>query len=367
VLPTWERILFFHFIPSVLDGLVALAGVLLLLRIFRVRNPSTRALFLFVPLVRPLIILLEGGARLERVSAPNVTFAIRLPDPLDLIPVHFADLQQPSTVSQIIILLIAAVLLIAIGFLSIRWAGLLFFYRRLRKQSGGTVPPELRSLVSDLSRVMGLEDSPRIIVSQGVWATPCAIGWRHPALVIDPRIMQEFTRDELRAIVAHELSHIKRGDCLWHWVSVLLRDVQSYSPFSYLSLAQIGLEREKACDKAAIQFARIPPGLLAQCLVKASTLSVSSQLKPLPGYGMAFTKGQFGLMKKRLEFLMSISKSQPGTIGQPGTFGEPGTVRTVRSVSGKAGKAILLISCIPLTFLQLYISVWIGTIPMVIK
>lgn len=357
MLPSWERIVYFHLIPSIMDGLIALAGVLLLLRVFRVRDPSIRALFLFIPLLRPLIIFLEGGARLEQHALPSVAVAIRVPDPLNLIPIHIADLQQPTHVSQIIAFLIIALLLIALAVLSVRWAGLLVFYKRLRKSSEGRpVDPRLSALIKGLSAEMGLKRPPRILISQESWATPCAIGWRHPALVINPRIMQEFDAGELRAIMAHELGHIKRGDGFWHWVSLLLRDVQSFNPFSHMSLSRIRLEREKACDRVAIEEARVSPGLLAECLVKAAKLSVAGEVKPLPGYGMSFIKDEFGLMQTRLDFLISMPKGQPVPRPAGGA-----------ASAGRLRMAVLLLLMVPLTVLQLYIGIWVSSFPLVIK
>lgn len=358
MLPSWERILYFHFLPAVLDGLVALTAVLLLLFIFRVRNPSIRTLFLFIPLVRPLIIFLEGGAWLGNRSPSNVSVGIRFPDPLNLIPIEVGEQTGLSTIYHLIALLIIAALLLALGFLAFRWAGFLLFYKRLRRESARArepVDPRLKVLIEDLSQTMGLKHPPGILLSHGNWATPCAIGRRHPALVIDPDLMKEFEADELRAIIAHELGHIQRGDCLWHWLSVLLRDVQFYNPFSHLSLARLGLEREKACDRAAIEMAHIPPRVLAGSLVKTLKLLVAKEAQPLPGYSLGFLRGDDG-MEKRLSFLLSLPE-KGNTVVTSGW----------RAKMEKARLVCLFAMCLPLTLFQLYISVWIGSFPLVIK
>lgn len=358
MLPSWERVLYFHFLPAVLDGLVALGGILLLLRIFRVRDPSVRALFLFIPLVRPLLIFLEGGARIQSQSPSQFAIGVRLPDPLNLIPVDFGEDTPLSIIYQLVAVLIIIALVLTLIILMIRWAGFVTFYRRLRRQAtphGGPSFQRLQTVVNDLSQEMGIRQTPQIIFTHGNWATPCAIGCRRPALIIDPDMMKEFSEEELRAIVAHELGHIQRGDCLWHWLSVLLRDVQFYNPFSYLSLNRLWLEREKACDRVAVEVANIHPRVLAQSLVKTLKLLIARNSEPLPGYSMGFLGANDGL-ETRLKFLLS--------------FPEEGSKIAKSGGQGKLGKARwagLFAAWLPLTLIQFYVCIWIGSFPLVVK
>lgn len=358
MLPSWERVLYFNLLPAVLDGLVALTGVLVLLRIFRVRNPSLRALFLFIPLVRPLIIFLDGGARLKSQSPSQFAIGVRMPDPLNLLPIELGQEGSLSVVYQLIALLIIAAVALALIVLVIRWTGFLLFYRRLRHRCAPASEPyelKLKKLIEELSQTMGLKCPPEILFSHGKWATPCAIGWKRPALVIDPDLMKEFETQELRAIVAHELGHIQRGDSLWHWLSVLLRDVQFYNPFSHMSLARLGVEREKACDRIAIEAAHVSPRVLAESLVKILRLLMLRNSEPLPGYSMGFFRENNGL-ETRLKFLLSLPED-----------GDKMANGLHRKRIGKAKLAGLFAAWLPLTLIQFYICIWIGSFPLVIK
>ncbi len=340
--------------------MLSLAGVILLLRVFRVRNPSIRAFFLFIPLVRPLIILLEGSARMNRLTFPNIYVALRFPDPFNLIPlIDIIGENDFSTVSRLIVALIISVLAIALACLGFRWAGFVAFYRRMRRQSRLVEVPDetaeaLRNLAQDLSRQIGLERPPEILFSKGGWMTPCAIGWRRPALILDPALASDLEPDELRAVLAHEMSHIHRRDGLWHWISVLLRDIQSFSPFSHMSILRLGLEREKACDREAIKSFRLPPRLLASCLVKVARLRLVKESKPLPGYGLGFMSGQHRLLEDRLNYLLDMENDR-----DDGKQGHP--------YVGKVKKVVLLSAWIPLVTIQLYVCAWIGDYILVIK
>jgi len=359
MLPLWQRIIYFHVQPAILDGMLSLAGVLLLLRIFRIRDPSIRSLFFFIPLVRPLIILLEGSARINRVELPNVYMALRFPDPFNIIPVHELLGQNDfSSISTLVGAFILIAIIAALAFLAFRWIGFFFFYRGIRRQSSRInisteTKRNLGSLVSDLSLNMGLDRPPDIIFSTSRWMTPCAIGCRRPALIIDPSISRDLEADELRAVLAHELSHIRRHDGLWHWISVLLRDIQSFSPFSHMSISRLSLEREKACDHDAVETLSLPPRLMAQCLVKTSKLIMIKDSQPLPGYGLGFVKGKYGLLEKRLRYLLEETGSSGGKPRKP--------------APGKFMKSALLIAWLPLVSVQLCLCAWIGDYILMIK
>lgn len=359
MLDSWQRIVFFHLQPAIIDGMLSLVGVLLLLRIFHVRNPSIRSFFLFIPLVRPLIILLEGSARVNRLSFPNSYVGLRFPDPLNLIPLSDIVGQNDfSVVSRLIVALMIVFLIAALAFLGFRWLSFALFYRRMRIQSlraevPGKAAETLRNLVRDLSGQVGMARPPEILFTEDGWMTPCAIGWRRPALIIDPALATDLEPDELRAVLAHEMSHIYRRDGLWHWISVLLRDIQSFSPFSHMSIFRLGLEREKACDLEAIESFRLPPRLLASCLVKVARLRLVKESRPLPGYGLGFMRGG-RLLEDRLNYLLDIESDL--------VSGKPG-----RHKVGNIRKVALLAAWIPLVTIQLYICAWIGDYILVIK
>lgn len=358
MLPSWERILYFHIQPALIDAMLSLGLVLLLLRLFRVRNPSIRAFFLFIPLVRPLIILLEGGAWTERLVAPSMFLGVRIPDPFNLIPTDITDAHKVSTISQLIGFLLAIALIAALAFLALRWSGFLIFYRRLRRRSSAISPDdtaeaELGRTVVDMSDQMGLKRPPEILLSHERWMTPSAIGWRHPALIIDRQLLDELDPADLRLVLAHELSHIRRRDGLWHWVSVLLRDVQAFNPFSHLSISRMGLEREKACDRDAVEFLKVPPQMLAECLVKVATLTEERHSQPLPGYGMGLVRKDFGALKSRINYLLSMESGEFGHKKKPG--------------AGWMKKSALMLVWLLMIGPQVYLCLWLGEYALVIK
>ncbi len=356
--PSWERIVYFHFEPAMLDGLLALAGVLCMFHIFRVRDPSVRSLFLFIPLVRPLLILLEGAADLERQHlSTGMLLGLRIPDPFHMLPVDVVGQERMSTTGATVAVLIGAALILAVFFLAMRWAGFVIFFHRLKQSRGGFDKQEkerVSSQVGALSKKMKLSQAPALLFLAGAgWFTPCAIGWRRPALVIDTEMTRMLDDQELEAVLAHELAHFARKDGLWHWAAVLLGDIQSFSPISHLSRSRIELEREKACDRIAVSSGQVAPRLLASCLVKQSRLD-SGNLKPLPSFGMGLLKKRnYRLLQDRVKFLLTIGEKEADK-------------KTMRLLA-RARFAWLLLLWLPLSVVQLYACAWIGNFALVVK
>lgn len=353
MLPSWERLIYFNLQPALLDGLLSLLGVFLFLRLLRIQKSSLRSLFLFVPLVRPLLILVDGGAQTARLSPPSMGMGVRLPDPFHLIPLDLVGQEKMSTISM----LVAVLILIATAcILLLRWLSFLVFYRNLRINAleTGAGSGKLELLVASLSQKLGIEKSPAVVQVSGRWSTPCAIGWRKPALVFDPDVIDQLDDHELRAVIAHELGHVRRRDGLWHWISVLLRDVQFFNPFSHISMAWLEIEREKACDRLAVEEARIPPQVLASSLVKVSGLAISQPLRPLPGYSAM-----------RMRLIGSEGKSLECRVKSLLHMKDAGVKPNEILTRAQLGAGLFMWTA--LVLIQGFLCVWVGNYALVIK
>lgn len=315
-----ERLFIFHLQPAIFDALVSLAAVLLFLKLFRVHNPSLRALFLLIPLVRPLLVLIDCGLPVTHDIASGPAAGLKLTHLLPIAsldfgyqPYFFESYRTIMGLPAGIIVLTILLVVLGAAFLLFRWAGFQVFIRRLRRQGCEPEPEEavrLGRLLRRLANETGLKSLPRImyVESQDIYA--CAIGWRRPVLVVNPKILREMKPDELSVILAHELMHIKRRDSFWRWALVLLRDMQFYNPLSSMTLNRLTIEREKACDIAAVNALHTSPRVLAACLVEISRWM--SQRRHLPTAGVNFLMGaKSSLMEGRIRWLMEMQEYPP--------------------------------------------------------
>ncbi|MDR3278342.1 MAG: M56 family metallopeptidase [Oscillospiraceae bacterium] len=80
-------------------------------------------------------------------------------------------------------------------------------------------------------------------------ATPMLIGLFRPALVLPDR---DYTDAQLRAVLLHELTHLRRKDVLVKWLSVLACAVHWFNPIVWLARRALDRACELSCDEAVI-------------------------------------------------------------------------------------------------------------------
>ena len=81
-------------------------------------------------------------------------------------------------------------------------------------------------------------------------ATPMLVGVFHPAIILPDR---EYTNEQLRAVLLHELTHLRRKDVLVKWLTVLVSALHWFNPIVWLVRREIGRACELSCDEAVIR------------------------------------------------------------------------------------------------------------------
>jgi len=92
---------------------------------------------------------------------------------------------------------------------------------------------------------------PEVIYSGKRGFAAFVAGLGKPVLVINARLFTRLTEQEIKAVLTHELVHIKRKDTLFSYLLYLLRNGAFFSPFSSLLLRSYLLENERNCDREA--------------------------------------------------------------------------------------------------------------------
>jgi len=80
---------------------------------------------------------------------------------------------------------------------------------------------------------------------------PITFGILRPTIVF-PRSAANWPRERLRLVLAHELAHVRRRDCLTQLLAEALCAVYWFHPLVWLAAAQFRKERERACDDAVL-------------------------------------------------------------------------------------------------------------------
>ncbi len=102
--------------------------------------------------------------------------------------------------------------------------------------------------------------------------------WR-PVIVLSQPLVDGLDDEELEAVLAHELTHVSRGDHYKKWLGVLLRDVLFFTGLSGVAFGRLQAQVECGADaEAAAATGR--PLALANAIIKSRKLGPKSGGRP---------------------------------------------------------------------------------------
>jgi beta-lactamase regulating signal transducer with metallopeptidase domain len=130
---------------------------------------------------------------------------------------------------------------------------------------------------------------------------PCMIGFISPIILLPITLSTQLSAEEVKAILLHELSHIKRNDYLLNLVQQFISILLFFNPFAQLINRIINQERENRCDDLVVQ-TTAQPLVYAHALLKLEqTRQVRLQM------ALAATGKKYHLLN-RIERIMKTQK-----------------------------------------------------------
>jgi uncharacterized protein (TIGR03435 family) len=110
----------------------------------------------------------------------------------------------------------------------------------------------IRASVARLAPRIGVTRPVRTLASS-LSDGPSVAGWLRPALFVPPAAAMGLTPQQLEAVLAHELAHIRRHDYLINMIQMMVEAVLFYHPIVWWASNQIRIEREACCDDVAVR------------------------------------------------------------------------------------------------------------------
>lgn len=309
-----------YIIPIIYDSMVSLILVLFFLFIFRIKDSNIRILFFFLPLIKPFLVVIEKVDVHKPYFQSRIgTFGFRLPDPTNIINIVerwergpvilFSDLNY-----LILFLIIVGIFLVLV----IRWVNLALFYKKLayEEKVGREDIPEIYNIIDSYAEKIKVR-SPDVSLTHKNYFSPFMVGIKNCTLVLSPGLMDKLTIDEKETLIQHELSHIKRNDNLIGWIALILRDLNFFNPFAYITYLLIKSEQEKDSDKLVVKYTKKHPKEIAKNIlnsimkIKSTSLSTTNTA---PAQSSSFSP-VIKINQKRLENRINcIIKTDPAKI-----------------------------------------------------
>ncbi len=123
--------------------------------------------------------------------------------------------------------------------------------RQLRGQCYDLEQPDILSLIESLCTQMHISHRIRVLVSEHL-SVPGVIGCLWPTLLLPVCVTTGMPVDDLKAILTHELAHIKRYDYLVNVIQMVIESLLFFNPAIWWISRQIRIEREACCDAVSI-------------------------------------------------------------------------------------------------------------------
>ena len=156
------------------------------------------------------------------------------------------------------------------------WLGIGLTRLRRRRRGAELLDP-LPPMFTDLQ--LGLDVRPSIGLSTEV-SGPVTFGIRNPMILL-PAHFLDLPADVQKAIVCHELTHIRRGDWAFTMAEEIVRAVFWFHPCVWWLLGQIQLTREQAVDCEVIAMTAAPEQYINALLAVAGS-HLQPDLAPAP-------------------------------------------------------------------------------------
>lgn len=142
----------------------------------------------------------------------------------------------------------------AVGASLVLLTGLISFKRTLTRarRTREAISEDLANRIDEVTQEVGLRQKPRLLMSARI-QSPAVTGLLRPLLLLPPGFDRDFTAEEKRLILHHELMHLKRGDLPLNTLLCVLMALHWFNPLLWLAFLKVRADREAACDAQVLE------------------------------------------------------------------------------------------------------------------
>lgn len=176
----------------------------------------------------------------------------------------------------------------------------------LKVQQVHPISADIQALMNTLLEKTQMPATIKLLESARA-TVPMTIGWIKPVVLLPVGIASGLTINQLEAILAHELAHIKRYDYLVNIFQNFVEILFFFHPVTWFISGKVRDERENCCDDFAVE-------ICGDSLVLAKALTQVASFQQQPRLAMAFGAKRQTFMD-RIKRIIGINDSKPMSYG----------------------------------------------------
>jgi len=173
----------------------------------------------------------------------------------------------------------------------VKMLGGLIYSERIKFVGITPFPKSWNKNISELKAKMNI-NRPVKLVQSCLARVPMVIGYIKPVVLIPLGALSGIPRDQMEAIIAHELAHIRRNDFLVNIFQSIIESIFFYHPAVWWISGTIRKEREHCCDDLAVS-------VCEESVVYAKALAnLQERSYATPFYAVALAKRRYSLLSR---------------------------------------------------------------------
>jgi beta-lactamase regulating signal transducer with metallopeptidase domain len=172
--------------------------------------------------------------------------------------------------------------------------------RRVRRSK---YSEKLTAILNETRSLAGVKSSAVPVKLTDNSISPAVCGLFQPVILIPQSLAENFSDEQLRVVLLHELIHLRRGDVWLNFLQTLLQIVYWWHPLVWLANARIRRVREEAVDDAVMLALHDEAESYAPTLLEVAKLALT---RPLASLGLVGILESRSALRQRIERLVNF-------------------------------------------------------------
>ncbi|MBO7745791.1 MULTISPECIES: M56 family metallopeptidase [Paenibacillus] len=93
-----------------------------------------------------------------------------------------------------------------------------------------------------------------VLLETNLISSPTLVGVLRPRLLLPQDALHTLSYKELKYVFLHELSHIKRNDILFNWITSIVLTLHWFNPLMWIAYNKMREDQEIACDSQSLSY-----------------------------------------------------------------------------------------------------------------